>query len=738
MWQLKEEQIPFESIGVHESLYTLGNGYLGVRGFFDEGIIGSNDSIRGCYINGVYERIPMEFGERAVGFPEMVDKQPKIMDSQSVTLFLDDELVLLTIENTESYSRFLDFKRGILEKSYHYRTKSGKVAKISTQKMISFREKHLCLQKWQIDFPGDICLTTQIDGRVSNYVNANDPRVGQDHAQLLKAKDLAQTDEMMYLALETKVSQIVVACGSSELIEKEERVQKTFQMSDNHVMRVFKTTQSLSIDQFTYVIDSRVGCAELAFVTSELHRLKARGVTALFEEQRLYMEAFWKESDIEIFGNVELQLAIRFNLFQLLQSVGKDGVSNLSAKGLSGEGYEGHYFWDTEIYALPLLCINQPDIAKGLLEFRHHQLPEARAEAMRMGHEKGAKFPWRTISGVESSGYFPAGTAQYHINADVAYGVILYNQMTDDKDFLMEKGLEILVETSRFWMTVGQWIRGRFRINCVTGPDEYTALVDNNFYTNGMAQHQLLWTGRYLRICSREKPSEYEALLHRLMLTEEEVEGFEQAAEGMYLPRDLEEGIDLQDDQFMNRAPWPFERIDESQYPLLLHYHPLIIYRHQVLKQADTVLAHLMLPHISDLETMKKSFHFYEALTTHDSSLSSCVYGTMAARLGEKEKAWRYFLESVDIDLKNTHGNTKDGLHMANLAGSCLTVLQGFAGLSIDENGIRLAPWVPEDMTGYRFKILYRGERIAYTVVRDGDQVRVDQACVDVQNLEEI
>lgn len=728
MWQLKEEQIPVESIGVHESLYTLGNGYLGVRGFFDEGIIGSNDSIRGCYINGVYERIPMEFGERAVGFPEMVDKQPKIMDSQSVTLFLDDELVLLTIENTESYSRFLDFKRGILEKSYHYRTKSGKVAKISTQKMISFREKHLCLQKWQIDFPGDICLTTQIDGRVSNYVNANDPRVGQDHAQLLKAKDLAQTDEMMYLALETKVSQIVVACGSSELIEKEERVQKTFQMSDNHVMRVFKTTQSLSIDQFAYVIDSRVGCTDLAFVTGELHRLKARGVTALFEEQRLYMEAFWEESDIEIFGNNELQLAIRFNLFQLLQSVGKDGVSNLSAKGLSGEGYEGHYFWDTEIYALPLLCINQPDIAKGLLEFRHHQLPEARAEAKRMGHEKGAKFPWRTISGVESSGYFPAGTAQYHINADVAYGVILYNQMTDDKDFLMEKGLEILVETSRFWMTVGQWIRGQFRINCVTGPDEYTALVDNNFYTNGMAQHQLRWTGRYLRTCLRETPSAYEALLHRLTLTEEEVEGFELAAEGMYLPRDLEEGIDLQDDQFMNRAPWPFERIDESQYPLLLHYHPLIIYRHQVLKQADTVLAHLMLPHISDLETMKKSFHFYEALTTHDSSLSSCVYGTMAARLGEKEKAWRYFLESVDIDLKNTHGNTKDGLHMANLAGSCLTVLQGFAGLSIDEKGIRLAPWIPDGMTGYRFKILYKGEWITYTVLRDGDQVRVDQA----------
>lgn len=724
MWQLREEQFPFEGLGVSESLFTLGNGYLGVRGFFEEWRSEGADSVRGSYINGVYDRVPMQFGERAVGFPDVVDKQPRIMDAQSVQLYLDDELVRLTSENLSGYSRVLDFKRGVLEKAYRYITKAGKTAVIRSQKLIAFTERHLCLTRWEIEFPGEIRFVSAIDGDVSNYVNENDPRVAQGHAKLLKPRAQRQGDDFMYLALETLASGIVIACASGETTEAEslEHLEGTAGVSRSYVAQ-----DVLNLTQWVYVADSRVSETDVKTLGGELHRLMSLGADDVFHKQQQYLEAFWENSDIEIFGNDDLQRALRFKLFHLLQSVGKDGLSNLSAKGLSGEGYEGHYFWDTEVYALPLLCINQPEIARSLLAFRYGQLPAARAEAAVMGHEQGAKFPWRTISGIECSGYFPAGTAQYHINADVAYGVILYDQMTDDKTFLWDMGLEILIETSRFWLTVGQWVGGQFRINCVTGPDEYTALVDNNFYTNGMVKHQLYWTAAYLRRCRETEPGVYEGLLHRLGLSEVEIEAFEAASQAMYLPRDPERGIDLQDDQFMNRAPWPFDRVDESHYPLLLHYHPLIIYRHQVLKQADTVLAHLMLPKISDLETMRNSFHFYEGLTTHDSSLSSCVYGTMAARLGEREKAWRYFMESVDIDLKNTHGNTKDGLHMANLAGSCLTVLQGFAGLTIDESGVHLAPWVPEEMSGYRFKICYRGQLETVTVTRSENGVNVER-----------
>lgn len=712
MWQIREEALPVASIGVSESLYTLGNGYLGIRGFFEEWPAKSEDSIRGTYLNGVYDRVPMDFGERAVGFPEWVDKQPRVMDTQSVGLYLDGEALHLDSDQLYNYERTLDFKTGLLTRQYQYKAKSGKTAQIKIEKMVSFTRSHLSLSTWTIAYEGQIVFESLLNGNVKNYVNENDPRVAQGHAKLLEVQAIEplSSGSGHSLICRTKNSNLTIGVAVSSFAQGKD-LRKSCEVGELEVKSRFEATNTFTLEQYSYFTDSRLETVSPENLELSLKNCCAVGKTVLYEEQRAYLEAFWQDSDIEIYGSEELQTTIRFNLFHLLQSVGKDGKSNISAKGLSGEGYEGHYFWDTEIYVLPLLSINQPKLAKELLQFRHSQLPEALEEARKMGHEKGAKYPWRTISGIECSGYFPAGTAQYHINADIAYGIINYVNTSGDKAFLYSEGLQMLVETSRFWLNVGQWVGGSFKINCVTGPDEYTALVDNNFYTNGMAQHQLMWTLRYLQAFKGEREESYRNFVELLNLTESEIEAFKKSAEHMYLPRDLEAGIDLQDDQFMNRAPWPFETVSEDHYPLLLHYHPLIIYRHQVLKQADTVLAHLMLPNISDKETMSRSFHFYEALTTHDSSLSSCVYGTMAARLGEKEKAWNYFMESVNIDLKNTHGNTKDGLHMANLAGSCLTVLKGFAGLTLDEEGIHLNPWVPEAILGYSFKVRY-GEAI--------------------------
>lgn len=731
MWHIKEEALPLEDVGVHESLYTLGNGYLGIRGFFEEWSSPSEDSIRGTYLNGVYDRVPMAFGERAVGFPEMVDKQPRVMETQSVCIRLDGEVLSFDPQRIFHYSRVLDFQLGRLKKTYQYKTKSGKIAQITSEKLVSFTREHLAVTQWQIVFEGQIEMDFQLSGDVKNYANENDPRVAQGHSEMLSIKKLTANTGLKdspchCLLMTTQNSGLTL--GAAQCIEplssleglNSKEVGKSLAYKVTQFPKSIVTTCSaenhLEVAQYVYLTDDRIEEITTESLTEAVRALSAIGWGVLVSEQERYLKDFWDYSDIEIEGNEELQTALRFKLFHLLQSVGKDGKSNISAKGLSGEGYEGHYFWDTEIYVLPLLSINQPKLAKQLLAFRHSQLPQALEEAEKMGHKKGAKFPWRTISGIECSGYFPAGTAQYHINADIAYGVIQYAHVSEDWNFLYEKGLAILVETSRFWIDVGQWIQGTFRINCVTGPDEYTALVDNNFYTNGMAQYQLLWTVEFLKVLEQKDPHLYGAFKLQLNLQEEEIIQFAQAAELMYLPRDQEKGIDLQDDQLMNRSPWPFDQVGEDHYPLLLHYHPLIIYRHQVLKQADTVLAHLMLPHISDVETMKRSFNFYEGLTTHDSSLSSCVYGTMAARLGEREKAWRYFMESVNIDLKNTHGNTKDGLHMANLAGSCLTVLKGFAGLTLDEQGIHLSPWVPKALKGYRFKVAYRGALLQVAV----------------------
>lgn len=726
MWSLTKNQLPGAELGVEESLFTLGNGYLGVRGFFEEWKSEHPDSIRGAYINGVYDRVPMAFGERAVGFPEEADKQPRLPDAQCLEIYLDEELLDLDSVEILSFERHLDFKNGCLYKKYSVVTSSGKTAHLTAKKMIAFEEKHLCLSHWQVQYPGRVKMVLGIEGDVKNYENPEDPRVAQGHSRLLslveKAVDLESEIPLLYLKTKTQNSHIDVGMGLG--IVTKETINITDCSTDSGVFVNLESSQGLELSIYQYVSDSRQEdiCQENVF--TGISTCAEKPHQWWFESQRSHLEKFWEVSDIEIYGDEETQLEIRFALFQLYQSVGKDSISNLSAKGLSGEGYEGHYFWDTEMYALPLFSLSQPNIARALLEFRFKQMPQAREEARKMGHDKGVKFPWRTISGIESSGYFPAGTAQYHINADIAYGVIQYMHLTKDQDFLSKIGLPLLVETSRFFIGVGQWIGSAFHINCVTGPDEYTALVDNNFYTNAMVKHQLEWTAKLARQVMVTDPERWKVIREALYLSEAELDNFERAASAMRLPRNSVYGIDLQDDQCLSRAPWPFETVPKTHYPLLLHYHPLIIYRHQVLKQADTVLAHLMLPTISEPAVMARSFEFYEALTTHDSSLSSCIYGAMAARLGFSEKAWQYFRESVDIDLKNTHGNTKDGLHMANLAGSCLSIIRGFAGLDVTENGLSISPMIPAELEGYSFSCLWEGKSVKIKVIRELGEVK--------------
>jgi alpha,alpha-trehalose phosphorylase len=334
-------------------------------------------------------------------------------------------------------------------------------------------------------------------------------------------------------------------------------------------------------------------------------------------------------------------------------------------------------------------------------------LPHAKKRALELGHKKGAAYPWRTISGIECSSYFPAGTAQYHINADIAYGFIQYYLYHKDKAFMMNAAAEVIFETARIWIEIGHWYKDAYHIDNVTGPDEYSAIVNNNFYTNTMAKYHMYWAYKLYNELKEYDAVAFEKLCKKLDLTADEINGMKLASDSMYLPKDEELGIHSQDDTFLRKAVWDFEGTKEEQYPLLLHFHPLTIYRHQVLKQADTVLSNFLLEDYSDIETMKKSFDYYEKITTHDSSLSSCIYGIMATKCGYSDKAYEYFMESVRLDLDNKHGNTKDGLHMANLAGSCLGIINGFAGFRIKEDGISIAPTVPGELKGYRFRVQY-------------------------------
>ncbi|MFZ5968512.1 MAG: glycoside hydrolase family 65 protein [Bacillota bacterium] len=724
MWKLKSSSLDPAVLPVEESLYTLANGYLGIRGCFEEGYPQQYTSIRGTYINGFYDLVEAKYSEKLCGFPEEQEKMPNLMDAQTIEIYLDGERVSLFHGSHANYKRTLYFDKGYAERSYAYQTQKGKNASIRFRRMVSFQVKELFLIEVEIKYEGEILIKSYVNGEVSNYTDDFDPRVGE-HAQLLDWKGSCLIDEAyMAMTARTRKTDFEVGCvvshrclekGVSMIIEDEHEPKMT---------SIYLAKGSITLTKYGAYTDSRHN--QESTVQRGLEIIKKYSMLCFdehLEMQKEYLKLFWHDADIKIYGDDLIQQGVRFSLFQLLQSVGKDGLTNIAAKGLTGEGYEGHYFWDTEIYMLPFFQLTQPKIAEKLLIYRHNTLDHAREEARVLGHKRGVKYPWRTIAGRECSTFFPAGTAQYHINGDIAYGFIQHYLQHGDLAFISRYGAEVIFETARLWLEIGHFYDGKFMIHNVTGPDEYTCIVNNNYYTNVIARYNLEWAVKFYHILKQKNPQVLDEIIQKIQMMESEIDEMIKAYENMYLPYDEALKIHKQDDAFLEKALWDFEGTPESKYPLLLHYHPLTIYRYQVIKQADTVLAHFLLEDFADEESIKNAFDYYEKVTTHDSSLSSCIYGIMASKCGYYEKAYDYFLETVRLDLDNTHGNTKDGLHVANLGGTALSVIFGFAGYRIKDEGIILSPWCPNTWSGYEFILLYRGRQLR---VKVSDAVEIE------------
>ncbi|MGN0307170.1 MAG: glycoside hydrolase family 65 protein, partial [Lachnospiraceae bacterium] len=448
------------------------------------------------------------------------------------------------------------------------------------------------------------------------------------------------------------------------------------------------------------------------FLEGILEQAAVQGYDALFREQKKVMESFWDKADIQIEGDDALQQGIRFNLFHIMQSAGRDGRTGMGAKGLSGEGYEGHYFWDTEMYILPVFVYTEGKLAKGLLDYRYDTLPQARERARVLGHEKGALYPWRTINGEEASTYFPLGTAQYHINADIAYAFKLYIDVTGDEEYLKEKGAEVLIETARVWADVGCFAEskgGKYCICAVTGPDEYNAIVDNNFYTNLMARENLrdaLWA---LKRLEEMDAKACEALEKRLGLEEEEKAYWQKIIDNMYFPYDEKRRVYPLDDGFMMRKVWDDSKIPQEKRHLLYeNYHPLFIFRQRMSKQADAVFGMLLHSNYFTEEELRRNYDFYQEVTLHHSSLSTCIFGILASQIGYEEEAYTYFSQSARMDLDDYHNNFYAGIHGANMAGTWQGIIFGFAGLRTNRGYLEFKPSIPEKWKSYRFRIQYR------------------------------
>jgi alpha,alpha-trehalose phosphorylase len=731
-WEIIEEKFQVENNLRNETIFSLGNGFLGMRGNFEEGYNGpAGTSVEGTYINGFYDTELFKYPEVAHGYPEKSQTMLNITNGKVIKLYVEDEELQMTRGQLWKYRRSLDLGKGVLRRTFFWRSPAGREISVDITRLVSFTNKHLAAIAYTVvplNFSGRIRLFSALDGEVQNLQTEKDPRVGA-HLKGRVLEVLAQKIDKGggLLHQRTKNTGLSLACAMrNQALGPLTKVETTAERRMIGASYEFQAVTGEAIQFYKY----------LAYVTAQdgesdhldqaekvVQEAQRVGFDRLCHEQQGYLAVFWQHSDVKVQGDQLVQQGLRFNAFHLLQAVGKDGVTNIGAKGLTGEGYEGHYFWDTEIYIMPFFLHNVPSISKALLKYRYHTLDQARARALEIGLTRGALYPWRTIGGAECSPFFPAGTAQYHINADIAYALKQYVESTGDEEFLRDYGAEILFETARFWMEMGEFNPrkdDRFCINVVTGPDEYTALVNNNCYTNMMAREHLNfagWTADWLRETAAER---YRELCAKISLDENEVRHWQQAAAQMYIPYDEQLQLHAQDDTFFDKPRWDLAATPSDHFPLLLHYHPLLIYRAQVCKQPDVVLALFLLGKEFSLEQKIRNYDYYERITTHDSSLSPSIFSIVAAEIGYVEKAYSYFRATVRLDLDDYLGNTKDGIHAACMAGSWLCVVYGFAGMRVDDGILRFAPTLPEQWQEYSFHISYKGRVLRVTVDKTG------------------
>ncbi|HET7725636.1 MAG TPA: glycosyl hydrolase family 65 protein [Propionibacteriaceae bacterium] len=738
-WEWRETRYDNRDLGVTETLFAVGNGYLGLRGNVEEG---RDAYSHGTFVNGFHEVWPIHHAEDAFGFATVGQTIVNAPDAKTMRLYVDDEPLLLSVAELELYSRSLSFRDGVLTRELIWRTPAGKRVHLRSRRMVSFTERHLAVMDYEItmlDQAAPVIVSCEIlnrqDGEDEFHIAAQamgtgwDPRRAANlNGRVLQPRSKWEGGGRAVLSYAVTASGMTLAVAADHSIETKDAYEERTQIEDDLAKHVFRFNATPGVTTritktVSYHTSRGVPTRELVDrCRRTLDRVKETGAEAVFASQRSWLDAFWERSDVEIGGQPELQQAVRWNLFQVIQAAARAEGAGIPAKGVTGSGYDGHYFWDTEVYLLPFLTYTSPQYARNALRFRYTMLDAARRRAADL-NQRGALFPWRTINGEEASAYYAAGTAQYHIDADIAHALEQYVAATGDVEFLGREAIDVLVETARLWADLGFWRRrdghALFHIHGVTGPDEYTTVVNDNLFTNVMARANLRAAVRELRELERRDPAAYANAVRRLTLTPDEIEEFSRVAEAMFIPYDEAFGIHPQDADFLQKEVWDLSNTPVDKRPLLLHYHPLVIYRHQVLKQADVVLA-LYLQGSEFTATEKRAdFEYYDPLTTGDSTLSSVVQAIVAAEVGYMDLAVSYFREAVHVDLADLHHNADAGVHAASVGGVWSALVGGFGGMRDYGGTIAFDPRLPDGWEHLTFPLTVRGSRVRVRVEKD-------------------
>ncbi|MFF0345764.1 glycoside hydrolase family 65 protein [Kribbella sp. NPDC004875] len=708
-WRLRETRLAMDKLAQSESLFALSNGHIGLRGNLDEG---EPFAIPGTYLNSFYEQRPLPYAEAGYGYPESGQTLVDVTNGKLIRLLVDDSPFDIRYGYLTKHERSLDFRTGILERDVDWTSPGGKRIRVRSRRLVSLTQRAVAAIEYvvePVDQPARFVIQSELVANETQPKLSDDPRVaavldnplkpvshdGGEHGTVLIHRT-TRSQQLMAAAMAHEVDTTVRYAMDQDVREDWARTTVICQLQPGESLRVVKYLAYgwSSLRSETAIRDQ---------VAAALASARFSGWDGLTKQQVEFLDDFWDGADIEVEGHPELQQAARFALFHVLQAGARAERRAIPSKGLTGAGYDGHTFWDTEGFVLPVLTYTLPEAAGDALRWRHSTLKLAKQRAEELGF-RGAAFPWRTIRGQECSGYWPAGTAAFHINADIAEAVMRYHRASGDDDFLEEVGLELLVETARLWMSLGHHDRdGHWHLPGVTGPDEYSAVADDNVFTNLMAARNLRFAAE---VAAKLAPRARE-----LGVDSEEEASWRDASAAVYVPYDKALGVHPQSEGFTGYAVWDFEGY-KDKYPLLLHAPYFQLYRTQVVKQADLMLATYWCGDAFTPEEKARNFDYYERLTVRDSSLSACVQAVMAAEVGHLDLAYDYAYEAALIDMRNLHHNTGDGLHMASLGGAWSALVAGFGGLRDQDGTLSFDPALPMGLSGLSFTVRWRAVRL--------------------------
>jgi alpha,alpha-trehalose phosphorylase len=713
-WAIHETRLDLDRLAQTESVFALSNGHIGLRGNLDEG---EPHGLPGTYLGGFWEVRPLPYAEPGYGDPEQGQAVVNVTNGKIIRLLVGDSPFDVRYGKLKSHDRVLDMQDGVLRRTVEWTSPSHQSVRIRSTRLVSFTQRAIVAISYEvepIDEPIRVVLQGEMITNEELPASGSDPRAGSAAMSPLQSEFHEATDLRAVLIHRTAGSGLRVAAATRNEVDGPDGTTSTTEMFDD-ISRLVVTSplepgQRLRIVRYLGYGWSRERStpALLDQVSAALSEAHTTGWDGLLAEQRKFLDEFWARADVEIEGDPELQQAARFGLFHVLQAGARAEQRAIAAKGLTGSGYDGHTFWDSEAFVLPVLSYTRPQAVADALRWRHATLDRARARASQLDLA-GAAFPWRTIHGEECSGYWPAGTAAFHINADIAAAVVRYQHAFDDKEFEREIGLELLVETARLWRSLGHRdARGGFRIDGVTGPDEYSAIADNNVYTNLMAQRNLT--------AAADAVEQYPDEARAFGVGREEAASWRDAAAAMVIPYDEERGIHPQSEGFTEHDRWDFEGTKPEQYPLLLNFPYFDLYRKQVVKQADLVLALHVCGDAFTAEQKLANFNYYEALTVRDSSLSACTQAVVAAEVGYLDLAYAYAREAALMDLDDLEHNVRDGVHIASLAGAWTAAVAGFGGMRDSGGKLSFKPQLPDEITRMTFRLCIRDSTLSVAV----------------------